>query len=167
MLYSFTVTNYWSKRRILLCVNNCPTRCKYTRFVLSVNWSTCFGWFLHFHFLNDLSCIKLSRHVSIRLRVKRPRKHHSDLSAWVRSHAARYWTSTLKRSQTRKYAACALLFCLELNFFHIFQKITTNYKLINGCTLDDHLDIVIGVTWVQYFCNIDPQRLQSMIIEIL
>jgi len=28
-------------------VNNCPTRCNYTQFILSVNCSTCFGWFLH------------------------------------------------------------------------------------------------------------------------
>ena len=28
-------------------VNKCPTRCNYTQFILSVNCSTCFGWFLH------------------------------------------------------------------------------------------------------------------------
>ena len=29
------------------CVNKCPIRCNYTQFILSVNCSTCFGWFLH------------------------------------------------------------------------------------------------------------------------
>jgi len=29
-----------------LYVNKCPTRCNYTLFILSVNCSTCFGWFL-------------------------------------------------------------------------------------------------------------------------
>ena len=28
-------------------VNKCPTRCNYTRFILSANCCTCFGWFLH------------------------------------------------------------------------------------------------------------------------
>ena len=28
-------------------VNKCPTRWNYTQFILSVNCSTCFGWFLH------------------------------------------------------------------------------------------------------------------------
>jgi len=28
-------------------VNKYPTKCNYTQFVLSVNCSTCFGWFLH------------------------------------------------------------------------------------------------------------------------
>jgi len=28
-------------------VNKCLTRCNYTQFILSVNCSTCFGWFLH------------------------------------------------------------------------------------------------------------------------
>jgi len=28
-------------------VNNCPTRCNYTLFILPVNCSTYFGWFLH------------------------------------------------------------------------------------------------------------------------
>ena len=28
-------------------VSKCPTRCNYTKFILSVNYSTCFGWFLH------------------------------------------------------------------------------------------------------------------------
>jgi len=30
-----------------MSINNCPTRCNYTQFILSVNWSTCFVWFLH------------------------------------------------------------------------------------------------------------------------
>jgi len=29
------------------CVNKCPTRCNYKQFILSVNCSTYFGWFLH------------------------------------------------------------------------------------------------------------------------
>ena len=29
------------------CVNKCPTRCNYRQCILSVNWSTCFGWFFH------------------------------------------------------------------------------------------------------------------------
>jgi len=28
-------------------VNKCPTRCNYTQFILSVNFSTYFGWLLH------------------------------------------------------------------------------------------------------------------------
>jgi len=28
-------------------VNKCPTRCDYTQLILSVNCSTCLGWFLH------------------------------------------------------------------------------------------------------------------------
>jgi len=28
-------------------VNKCPTRRNYTQFILSVNCSTCFGWYLH------------------------------------------------------------------------------------------------------------------------
>ena len=28
-------------------VDKCPKRCKYTQLILSVNCSTCFGWFLH------------------------------------------------------------------------------------------------------------------------
>jgi len=28
-------------------VNKCPTRCNCTQFILSVNCSTCFGWFVH------------------------------------------------------------------------------------------------------------------------
>ena len=32
---------------VQLYVNKCPTRCKYTQFILSVNCSTCFGWSLH------------------------------------------------------------------------------------------------------------------------
>jgi len=28
-------------------VNKCPTRCNYTQFILSVNYSNCFGLFLH------------------------------------------------------------------------------------------------------------------------
>ena len=28
-------------------VDKCPTRCNYIQFILSVNCSTCFGWFLH------------------------------------------------------------------------------------------------------------------------
>jgi len=28
-------------------VNKCPTRCNYAQFILSVNCSTCFEWFLH------------------------------------------------------------------------------------------------------------------------
>ena len=27
--------------------NKCPTRCNYTPFILTVNCSTCFEWFLH------------------------------------------------------------------------------------------------------------------------
>ena len=29
------------------CISKCSTRCNYTQFILSVNCSTCFGWFLH------------------------------------------------------------------------------------------------------------------------
>jgi len=29
------------------CVNIFPTRCNYTQFILPVNCSACFGWFLH------------------------------------------------------------------------------------------------------------------------
>ena len=29
------------------CVNKCPTNCNCTQSILSVNCSTCFGWFLH------------------------------------------------------------------------------------------------------------------------
>jgi len=31
----------------LIYVTKCPTRYNYTQFTLSVNCSTCFGWFLH------------------------------------------------------------------------------------------------------------------------
>jgi len=30
-----------------LCVDKYPTRCNCTQFILSINCSTCFGWFLH------------------------------------------------------------------------------------------------------------------------
>jgi len=38
----------WQKCRwYQFYVNKCPTRCDCTQFILSVNCSTCFGWFLH------------------------------------------------------------------------------------------------------------------------
>jgi len=48
-------SNSWYRKCILcswdrasqIYVNKCPTRCNYTQFILSVNCSTCFGWFLH------------------------------------------------------------------------------------------------------------------------
>ena len=45
-----------NKNSLILCswdhasqfyVTKCPTRCNYTQSILSVNCSTCFGWFLH------------------------------------------------------------------------------------------------------------------------
>jgi len=33
--------------RLCIHVNKYPTRCNYTQLILSVNCSTCFGWFLH------------------------------------------------------------------------------------------------------------------------
>ena len=37
----------FTKRQQNIKVNKYPTRCNYTEFILSVNCSTCFGWFLH------------------------------------------------------------------------------------------------------------------------
>ena len=37
----------WNVLLIAVFVNKCPTRCNYTQFILSVNCSTYFGWFLH------------------------------------------------------------------------------------------------------------------------
>jgi len=37
---------------------------------------------------------------------------------------------------------------------------------MNGCKIDDHRDIVSGVTSVRYFYNIDVHLLQSMNFEI-
>ena len=34
-------------RALQVRVNKCPTRCNYTKFILSVNCSTCFRWHLH------------------------------------------------------------------------------------------------------------------------
>ena len=38
---------YWGTVVAICRVNKCPRRCNYTQFILSVNCSTCFGWFLH------------------------------------------------------------------------------------------------------------------------
>jgi len=35
------------RKYLSVYVNKCPTRCNYTQFILSVNCSTYFGWFLH------------------------------------------------------------------------------------------------------------------------
>jgi hypothetical protein len=63
MMFIYIITNYCSfylnnskESWCILCswdrasqfyVNKCPTRCNYTQFILSVNCSACFGWFLH------------------------------------------------------------------------------------------------------------------------
>jgi len=38
---------FWTNKKNKDCVNKYPTRCNYTQFILSVNYTTCFGWFLH------------------------------------------------------------------------------------------------------------------------